>query len=410
MLLLAYRFPPMGGVGTRRWAKFSKYLARDGIGLNVIAVEYGLTDRVTWLRDIQNSDIVVHRLRSNLPSWYIKKENKSLPHRLLSAFYRRVFRRSKIDDSDGWESELIPFARDFIRNGGVRNVVVTGPPVTMFYWGSLLKRENKNIRLILDYRDPWNSDRDYQFQDPALKSRSMQMENDAVQMADKIVVVSKDMENDLTRDFPSQSGKISTIHTGYDPEDYPSSVQPKGDKASFSMVYAGAIWKNRNLRARALELLAETLASSKDSFLKENLKIILYSDLEAWFFKKSPWFTTFQSNFKFHEMVSPSHIPGILQSHSYCLSINSPPDAYAFSSKVFDYMGLGKKIFHISNGGGLSALLKKKGQFVSEYNVGSIMDGLRQMKDDYQSGNFRPVEYPEFNIRHSVTQYKDLLA
>ena len=51
VLIVSFYFPPYGGVGARRWAKFSKYLSKAGVKTHVLAANFD--GNSPWTKDIK---------------------------------------------------------------------------------------------------------------------------------------------------------------------------------------------------------------------------------------------------------------------------------------------------------------------------------------------------------------------
>lgn len=114
-------------------------------------------------------------------------------------------------------------------------------------------------------------------------------------------------------------------------------------------------------------------------------------------------------NVFFCQLVSPEEILRIV-SKEYCLSINSKIAPYAFGTKIFDYMGLNKKIIHISEGGQLFDLLKAKKQFVCRYDLNNIVNVLLSLKEDYvNKNNLDNIDYSEYSIVNLINKLEKSL-
>ena len=52
LLIIAFKFPPYGGVGSFRWSKFTKYLAKSENKVNVLTIKWKnilmQPDEVSW--------------------------------------------------------------------------------------------------------------------------------------------------------------------------------------------------------------------------------------------------------------------------------------------------------------------------------------------------------------------------
>ncbi|OVE76656.1 hypothetical protein BVX98_05040 [bacterium F11] len=394
----------MGGVGSRRWAKFSKFLANKGIESHVVTIEYSCIDKLNWSNDVDLPQIHVHRLKPEIPPCFLKVDAWSFSLRLFWFLYRKLFRRKCLDVADGWEKRAIPLCHQLIQKEGIRNVIFTGPPHSVNYMGTILKKENPSINVIQDYRDPWNSSRFFAYPSAikslSLKKRSLEMEAAVMEQADKVITVTRDMEANLVKEYPQYKAKVMTIHNGFDPDDYVNGKSPEALPREFNLIYAGIIGQSLEHRGKALERLAEAIDQLNDDFFRKNLRINIYSDVSIDLFGDSPYFDIFSKVFNFHGFVSPAELSIILQQHAYCLSINAPKDPHAFGTKIFDYMAIKKRIFLISNGGELAGLLKENNQFVASYDTDSIKEQLLLMKKDFISPHAEKVDYSQFNLSH----------
>jgi hypothetical protein len=88
ILIIAYKFPPMGGIGTRRWAKFSKYLARKGYKVHILTINYPYIDKMNWYKDIADEKkIIIHRVKPCYPLALLKEYNSKYASFFKSVFY-----------------------------------------------------------------------------------------------------------------------------------------------------------------------------------------------------------------------------------------------------------------------------------------------------------------------------------
>jgi len=130
ILIIAYKFPPMGGIGTRRWAKFAKYLAKDGYKVYVLTINYKKIDKVNWLKDIENNEnIIIHRIKSAYPLWLLSVSNNkyiAFIQKLLNFILKKTF--FYIDIAQYWYKYMIPEAKNIINKYNINNVIVTSPP------------------------------------------------------------------------------------------------------------------------------------------------------------------------------------------------------------------------------------------------------------------------------------------
>lgn len=145
VLVVAYYFPPKGGAGTQRFAKFCKYLPEHGIDPIVLSVGADLRnpsaphDDPTLLADLPEH---VERV--------CDPEHVSWRLRLLRKLRLHI-------DEDEWAAAASQRAVAMVREHKPEAVVTTLSPYACYRIGERLKREF-DLPWILDLRDPWALD------------------------------------------------------------------------------------------------------------------------------------------------------------------------------------------------------------------------------------------------------------
>lgn len=398
ILIIAYRFPPMGGIGTRRWAKFAKYLVNRNYTVHVVTSQYPYLDKVNWLNDIKHKNIKVHYLKTDYPAWVIKGGN-GLWFRIKFKMWRITVQKKKyyLDPAQGWEKYFLPYSRDLIRNRKIKNVIVTGPPNSLHYYATYLKIEIPQINLIQDYRDQWNDSIDFEYKTYLKqfwhKEQSALMELFTITYSDKILFVSNDMRNNYLNLYSNYSNKFDVLHNGFDKDDYPANSQKNCDQ--FKVVYIGGLAFGREL---IVPQIAEAIIVLNDDFINQNLKFTFYSNLSLSQFKNDKNFNIICKHFIFNDYIPFDRIPETLQSYSFGLSVNSKVNPHAFGTKVFDYMAMGMNIIHISEEGELSSILRNKNQLVSDFCTESLKMLLINMKKSCKDNKLENENYDQFDL------------
>jgi glycosyltransferase involved in cell wall biosynthesis len=145
VLVVAYYFPPKGGAGTQRFAKFCKYLPEHGIDPIVLSAGANLHNRNAPHDDpTLVSDSPVHVERVDDPehaSWRLRLQRR------LRFFI----------DEDEWAVEAAQRAVALAQQQKPEAVVTTLSPYACYRVGERLKREF-GLPWILDLRDPWALD------------------------------------------------------------------------------------------------------------------------------------------------------------------------------------------------------------------------------------------------------------
>ena len=410
ILVISYKFPPMGGIGTRRWAKFAKYLAKDGYIVHILTINYNKINNVNWLHDVEdNENIIIHRVNSGYPLWLMTlSSNRYLAwfQKVLNVILKRTF--FYMDVAQNWAKYMLPEAKKIIKDNGIKNVIVTNPPPSVAYISTYLKIDIPNINLIQDFRDSWNDDIDYNYPKTLKffwqKEKSVYMEWFVIKHSDIIVNVTQDITDRMVNKFKEHKEKFITIYNGYDKDDIKYLKFNREEKRvnKIKIVYAGGLGLGR---IKAIEIILDTLLEI-DNSKREQFEINIYSSYDSSRLNSKYEVLVREGIVCFNALVSPKKIFDIINRHDYCLSINSPLYPYAFGTKIFDYMLLNKKIIHFSNGGELSKKLKEFNQIVISYNKNEVRDKFNFLLDkDIKS----KVDYSEFSIEHLIKRYEDLL-
>lgn len=407
ILIITYKFPPMGGIGTRRWVKFAKYLSRKGYKVHILTVDYKYKDSTTWEYDV-GDEIVIHKFKSNYPLWLLSESKNRIEmqfKRYSNFILKKLFFTLDMAQYDA--KSLLTEAKKVISQYNIKNVIATGHPVSIHYIATYLKIDNPSINLIQDYRDNWNDLNVYGFGNREGFSFFRQKENSAykefftIMYSDYIVNVSKDLTSQL-RSKHKSINKFRTITNGFDRDDFKDIITVSN---SFNMIYTGSLF---NQRIEAINLILDALIELDDEYINKNFKLTIYSNYDE---KRldNKYSKLIRKNIVFKSFVSPEEIVKILATFSCCLSINSKFASYAFGTKIFDYMALNKKILHVSNGGILYDILEEKGQFVSRYSLAEMKQTLLNLKDDYiDSNRDNSVDYNTFSLEEISLEFEKL--
>jgi glycosyltransferase involved in cell wall biosynthesis len=256
VIFLAYNFPPMGGGGVQRSAKFVKYLPRFDWVPAVLAAD----DPYYWARD--------DTLLSDVPPGVVVRRLSPIrPHamyRLLSmiaseAAVRRIVDAVLIpDDRILWALRAAWVARSMIRERGIRAVYTTSPPHSTHVAGLILKRMT-GLPWVADFRDPWTGD--FGFDPPTrLAGRAhAALERAVLGTADRVICITEVAREQYIAGFGTDPDRLVTIYNGFDRSDFPTGPGHRripGDRIiiTHSGSIYGAYFPEQVLRALALAL------------------------------------------------------------------------------------------------------------------------------------------------------------
>jgi glycosyltransferase involved in cell wall biosynthesis len=400
VLILTYYWPPAGGAGVQRWAKFAKYLKSFGYEPWVVTVRpdeasYALTDE-TLTREI--ADIRTIRTRTFEPFGIYKKllgkkeipyagfanETEPGPLEKISRFVRGNFFIP--DARKGWNRYALPVARELIRQHNIRNLVTTSPPHSTQLAGLKLKKEF-DLNWIADLRDPWTDI--YYYPMMYHTSRAIKidkrLESSVLNSADHVVVVSRSIKNlFLDKLKTGKENKIHVIPNGFDEEDF-TEVKPVKNR-QFTITYTGTMADNYHI-----ETFLNTLSESgiKDFQLRfvgqvsEKYKNLI-GTLEL---QDQTLFIPHVEHAKAIEFMVTSDL--------LLLAIPDVPDNEGIlTGKLFEYLASGVSILGIGPASGDAA------EIISQCGAGKMFD----YSDNKGINDFLTKQYRAFSAGKSATE------
>ncbi len=288
LLLLAYAFPPSGGITVMRALSLAKYLPAQGFHVRVLTPRNAATPvRDPGLLAHIPPSVTVHRaLTPELP-FYLRKRLWDLVARpgkesepsaapappprwksFLSEAARRIFCP---DPQVVWVPNAILAARRIVRRHRIQAVLVTAPPFSVFLIGNALKRSFPSLRLISDFRDEWLRFylTDFEFlRSEAIRRRAEQIERQTVSLSDLVVAVTRSSLREIRSRYPEQpDSKFAVVPNGYDPDAlrplFGIGAAPSGPRDRVIVTHIGTAYRTASPSwyFKALDALPEDLRS-----------------------------------------------------------------------------------------------------------------------------------------------------
>ena len=408
ILIISYQFCPRGRVGTRRWSKFAKFLSRDN-NVHVIAAEYPYKDKVNWCKDVENNEnIFIHRISGMFPSGALSENRtfivKTLHHLLIALIYYK-------DEAQHWCKRLHIKVDELRQEHGITTIIVTGAPFSPMHHMAIYKKDNPEINLILDFRDPWMQllPKSYTFFSDYKRNKEREMEKEVMNLADTVLVVSDSMKSAYCNAYPEHAEKTHTLFNGFDPDDY-RQFSPRQlyshEGGTIKIAYAGALFIDR---AKGLESLIRQLEKDlQDSAI--NIKLTIYSGQVDNGFKKFV-LSLSRVQVDLNSPLPQNELFAELINHDYLLSINAPNAHFAFGSKIFEYIALRSKIILISPKGELHSLLSKNGMLVADYTKNELKKLSRRIITENTDSLELVFEnlYKQFNLSRLTTELNNYI-
>ena len=252
ILFLAYHFPPTGGAGVQRSAKFARYLPDSGFTPFVLTGP-GPSAQEHWT-----------------------PRDESLSAELFDDLYVGRIASPRPPSSSGWRGRAerwlrirSPFASWWV--DGVTEAARSAPDADLVYASlspyesaeaaAVIARE-RDVPWIADLRDPWALD-EMRVEPTALHRRAeKQRMRKELGSAAAIVMNTAEAAERLAVEFPGLESRVAgAIPNGYDPSDMEVEPEPRGDD-SFRIVHTGYLHTELGSAQRRRGRLQQALGGS----------------------------------------------------------------------------------------------------------------------------------------------------
>lgn len=233
VLMIAAAFPPTGGSGVQRTAKFAKYLPKFGWNPTLWTIDglEGMPRDETLLNDLP-PEVTILANRWTRPMHGVRSavarlaEREGLASTLGQAARWRLGSRlaekeSRLEPDHyiSWaEASVDPLLR-LIESGEFDAIYSTFSPASNHWLGLALKRKT-GLPWIADFRDLWTDDYRYTETSVGRRRGHRNLEQEILEAADFVVGVSKTQTSILSNHVPAQRWKFVTITNGFDPDDF----------------------------------------------------------------------------------------------------------------------------------------------------------------------------------------------
>jgi glycosyltransferase involved in cell wall biosynthesis len=257
VLLIAYAFPPTGGAGVQRTAKFVKYLPQHGWLPSVLTVRnpsVPVSD-ASLARDIP-AETVVRRARTWEPGYGVKaavsageEDTRDLALARRGKALVRGMAKAMLqpDPQILWVPAAVREGRRWLAEVPHAAVMATAPPFSSFLAGLALARHAR-LPLVLDYRDEWSLSGQHEENKrhgrlaAALQDR---MQRAAVRGARAVIATTRASAAALAEmcQRAGSDARVLHIYNGFDPDDFLETAEPEPARAAYRVVYTGTLWK-----------------------------------------------------------------------------------------------------------------------------------------------------------------------
>lgn len=454
-LVIAYHFPPAGGLGaagSQRAMKIARHLPAGGWRPLVLTVRESSYESFLTMDPALLEQVAPDQFIVRTTVWHglapVLQAKASISNGL-----RRLFGRERVDHPDVAQQEgeaadtsversLFQKVKDAITDlfeipdevagwlipalfAGVRTVrreqvdviFATGRPWTTLVIGAVLKAITRKP-LVVDFRDPWMTN-PFRLKYSGLKdSIEARLERWVVRSADIVVANTDYLRDEFVERFGSAvEEKCITVLNGFDPEEF-AKVEPElregSRQTSFLMVHPGFLYGKRDPRilVDAIALLRDRGLIEPGEFICELIgPVELSYDLESLIRSlELEDLITLRGPVSYRESLSA------LASCDVALLLQ-PGTSTQIPSKLFEYVGFGKTIIAVA------PLDSSVAKIIDANNLGvvtssedtnavaeAILAAVCQWRETGHSVAIPEQVQVEFDVRRSVQKLADAMS
>lgn len=381
ILLINYDFPPNPGIGGRRWAKLAKHLALKGHRIHVVKSDSPPSSiQSTWLQDVLHPNIQVHNAARKYPS-ALSHPQKGLVGKIKFHAQKRLMQwREKgtiYDQSIGWQKTMLPVCREILRKEKIDAIIATGAPWNLLVYAAQLKLEFPSVRLLVDYRDPWLTAKNYGM--AALKDARMKAEIKKQQFvfeqADVVTTPYAYLTEELqhwSSEQCSHQPRFITLAHFFDSDDFDFGKADSRHSNVFRVVYAGDVYVGSENQWKQFQTLIESLEAKLPS--GHSLQFDLYTSA------KMPSFITGMKNVRIHAPIG-KNVFQVMNEADALLIVLPENKRNERTTKFFEYLPLRKPMLIIAPPGEVTS-------FVVEHSLGVHISQPEDILNSFFTGGF----------------------
>lgn len=399
ILIVSYFFSPANIMGAVRGTKLAKYLERLGYEVTVICSEnnnlvfmpnevkkddrlLGDIAKVNVLKVTHSSKYLklAYKVREinkkKFPSGTIKELEKSVDYKVSrfinikkKLIHFMAFMFSQIQDFDYYRQ-----AKKSIKNNKLDSydvVISTYGPLASHLVGGYIKKYNKSIRWIADFRDPMAISSQGKLQ--YLINKKIQ--NKICKKADKITAISNGNLEMITGGKYKE--KSFVITNGYDKEDIEEFINSDVNCGKLKFVYTGTTYAGKRELSPIFKAIRELIDENKINV--NNIQLNYAGTESSYVINQAKVFDLQEIIVDFGHVIRTKSLE--IQAKSNLLVVSTWNDVGhtgVLPGKFLEYLALNKNIIGLVNGVESNSEIKK---MINDYNLGVCYEAANKEED-----------------------------
>jgi glycosyltransferase involved in cell wall biosynthesis len=285
ILIIAYAYPPNNVAGAQRPYALAKHLDKDKYSIKVITCEnpdlpIGKNENFDPNIDGVELLFIKSKLGNSENKFRQQTHQKINKVTVISKLKYYLFKIGQQfifpDKSIFWYPNVKAYLKqnkELIENANV--VFSTSPGVTNHWLASFIKKKNRNIKWIADFRD-FNYVENWENKTGIKAYLHKKLELSIVEKASNLTFVTKTMQLAYQKFYPKFQNKMHCVYNGFDKGDFSAVITPLTTKLSF--FYAGSFYNGLRSPFSLMQLLDKAI---EDNLLKpEEIQIQIAGNIE----------------------------------------------------------------------------------------------------------------------------------
>ncbi len=399
VVILAYHFPPLGGVAVMRWLRFCRYLPERGFRPVLVCVAGGGQEpRDYRLLEEIPQEVEVHRVACFEPDNYCdswEDPAQKVIRNLFKTFDFTLFP----DDRAWWIEPAAAKAVELVKHHQAEVVVATAQPWSTLVAGMRVQQQT-GARLVLDFRDDWTtSNRDFRRRKPNRQSREVELEAQVLKAASAAITVTPGIVEALRQRAP-RNLPINYLPNGFDPAHFEERPDQTDD---FTIVHAGGLYPKRDPA-----VFLEGWARFRQRHPEVSTRLILAGKVDP----------AIAPQLDREGIECPGFLPHhqvrnlLMQARVQLLLLEQVTTVnWLFTGKVFEYVGAGRPILMVGPPGSpLAQMVEATGNSVvcPPDSPEAVAEGLAFLHQHQQAPD--PATRERYNARIQTAQLIEWLG
>lgn len=340
-IILAYHFPPVGGVAVTRVMRFVRYLGEFGwtpVVITIDRVPPGEFSDPDLLQELPPA-LEVHRVPCLEPDLFSNAWSRP-GQKVVRNLFKTLDFLLVPDDRAFWVKPAARAAARIAKMKKASIIFATAQPFSTLLAG-VEAAKRAGVALVSDFRDDWTtSNATFRRYHPARQRREEKQELQVLQYSAAVLSVTKGIVRSLTVRSPHPE-RVHLLTNGYDPAHFQKELEPRTDD-NFRLLHAGGIYAKRSPQA-----LLAGFAKARKRHPRLQLRFLGRVDRDSYhFFDPAPEGVQ-RGGFRPHQQV----IDEMRHADVNVLLLEQVDKApWLVTGKVFEYFAARKPILMIGPG------------------------------------------------------------